>query len=333
MSRFQTILDDIKKRKERSESGMFNCIPCPFDRLSNYWPGIEQGKYYLSSAGSKVGKSHITDYMFLYHPYQFITQNRTDIDIKVLYFSLEMPESEKIYQALSHFMYIDSGCKLSYAPKDLRSVKKALSPDMFAHIKQYEPFFNNYLDKVQYIDGIRGRHEINKYIWTYAEKNGIIIRENDNIYYKPNNPNLYTIIIIDHIGLLIPKNETLRECIGKFSSEQLVPIRNIFNFIPVIIQQQANAQESAENAIKYQNAKPSFNGLADCKDTQRDIQLGFGLFDPSRPPLNNKSYNGYDTGPTFRTLNIMGGRENPGNEETPLYFNGAVSYFKEMDKK
>lgn len=64
---------------------------------------------------------------------------------------------------------------------------------------------------------------------------------------------------------------TLHESIGKLSSDYLIKLRNRFKYIPVVIQQQAAAQESIENK-KYNKLKPTLDGLAGNKETQRDRQ-------------------------------------------------------------
>ena len=123
---------------------------------------------------------------------------------------------------------------------------------------------------------------------------------------------------------------SLHESIGKLSSDYLVKIRNRFKYIPVVIQQQASSQESIENK-KFNKLKPSLDGLADNKTTQRDFDYILGLFSPFRHEIPN--YLNYDI--TFfqdniRFLEILGGREGGGGTICPLYFDGAVNYFKEL---
>ena len=53
---FNRVRQDIKKRRERVLSGKINCIPFGFPRFQEEVPGIEQGKYYIVTANSKVGR-------------------------------------------------------------------------------------------------------------------------------------------------------------------------------------------------------------------------------------------------------------------------------------
>ena len=54
MSLYRKTVDEIKRNKISRENGKDISIPSPFSRMANYWPGIQQGKYYLVSAGQKV---------------------------------------------------------------------------------------------------------------------------------------------------------------------------------------------------------------------------------------------------------------------------------------
>lgn len=337
---FKETLERIELSKQRVESGLLNCIPSPFERYSEYWPGIERAKYYGVTASPKVGKTQITDFLFMYHPIQYIIKNQTNIDIEILYYSIEMSKYQKSLQAISYFLYDTFGIGIS--PIELRSVKSALNKDVIEKIKQLEPILSVFFDKVKFNDYTRNRYGIWRDIFDYAQKNGEIIYEEKifddkkvNIIsgYKPHNPDKITIIIIDHVSLLTPeKGDKLHDSIGKLSSEDLIRARNLFGFTPVIVQQQAANQESLENR-KADALMPSLAGLADNKLTARDWDVGFGLFSPARHGFTN--FKGYDIAKfkdRFRSLEILVNREGGGNELCPLYFRGECSYFQELPK-
>jgi hypothetical protein len=56
MSLYERVYGNLEERRERILSGKINCIPWGLPRFENDLPGIEQGKYYLITANSKVGK-------------------------------------------------------------------------------------------------------------------------------------------------------------------------------------------------------------------------------------------------------------------------------------
>lgn len=53
-SLFDRVYDSIRKRRERLLNGKINCIPWGLPRFEEELPGVEQGKYYLITANSKV---------------------------------------------------------------------------------------------------------------------------------------------------------------------------------------------------------------------------------------------------------------------------------------
>lgn len=335
---FKETLQRIEESRERISKGLLNCIPSPFPRYSEYWPGIEKAKYIGITASPKVGKTQITDFMFMYHPINYILEYETNIDIEVLYFSLEMSKQQKALQAMSHFLFTKTGIVIS--PKDLRSVRSAVDKEIIDELRKLEPFMDKFFSKIKFNDYTRNRYGIWLDIFNYAEKNGEITyteREFDGDKqkvisgYKPHNPDKITIIIIDHVSLLNPeKGDSLHESINKLSSQDLIRARNLFGFTPVLVQQQAANQESLENK-KADALMPSLAGLADNKLTARDWDIGFGLFSPYRHSMPTfKKYDITQFRDRFRSLEILVNREDGGNELCPLYFRGESSYFEEL---
>jgi len=285
----------------------------------------------MCSANSKVGKTQITDFIFVYWAYKFCKEH--GIPIKIFYFSLEQDKKTKMIQAFSYLLNVEHGIRLS--PKDLRSTEVALSQEILDKITEFRAYFDEFEEAVTYIEDVKNPYGIYKTVRTYCESNGTTyykeIGENKYFdYYKANNEDEYVISITDHASLLTPENgKDLRSAMGDMSKYNIL-LRNNFGVSPVLVQQQASAQESLDN-FKMNKLIPSFSGLADCKDTQRDIDLAIGLFTPHRHEI--KKYAGYDIKKlkdNIRFMTIMGGREGGFGEIAPLYFDGAVNIFKEM---
>jgi hypothetical protein len=56
MSLFDRVFNSIEEKRDRILSGKINSIPWGLPRFETQIPGIEQGKYYLMTANSKVGR-------------------------------------------------------------------------------------------------------------------------------------------------------------------------------------------------------------------------------------------------------------------------------------
>jgi hypothetical protein len=291
-------------------------------------------------------KTQIADWLFLYNTIQQVIDKSLNIKLKIFYFTLEMSKEEKMLAAFSNILYVKEGVRI--APKDLRSTKadKILSDEYLELISKYEPYFSKIEEIVEFIDDIRNPTGIYKFIRSYAHANGVQHKKTIDIkgnkieiddWYEANDPEEYVMVFIDHIGLISTEVDNgrkmnLHESIVKLSSDYLIRLRNKYRYIPVVIQQQASAQESVEN-MKVGRLKPSLDGLGDCKLTQRDANVIIGLFSPFRHEI--RDYYGYDITyfkDNIRFLEILGGREGGGGTICPLYFDGAVNYFKELPK-
>ena len=356
MSLFNRVLNDIKSNKEKRERGEFIAIPFPFKRFSNYVSGIQQGRYIITTASSKVGKTKFTDYLFLYSPLKWISNNKTNIKLKVFYFSLEMSKEDKMKEAIVHKLFEYSKTKIKLSPEYLDSVYNdyILEDDKLFTIEGFAEYFENFESSITFIDNVRNPFGIYNYMREYAENNGNYYDEYNNIidinfikkrdsnamkkisYYKPNKEDEFVIVITDHISLLTPEKvnglqENLHSAIGRFSSDYSIKMRDRWKYIIVNVQQQAASQESIEN-FKLEKLQPSADGLGDNKLTQRDCDMMLGLFAPYRHKI--KKYSGYDTlklKDIQRELSVILNRR--GNSySTNLAFLGAVNHFYELPK-
>ena len=343
-SLFNRTYKDLTERRERILSGKVNCIPWGFPRFEKFLPGIEQGKYHLVTANSKVGKTQIADSIYVFNPIKQIVDNGLDIRLKIFYFSLEMTREEKMRSIFSNILYEKEGIRVS--PSDLRSTKadKPISEEVLKIILKYQKYFEKMNEVITFIDDIRNPYGIYKIMRTYAEDNGKVFNKKVNIegkdvdifdYYEANDPDEYVMCIIDHISLIKNEKEegrvlSLRESIGKLSSNYLVKLRNMYNYIPVVIQQQSASQEGLDNA-RAGKLKPTLDGLGENKTTQRDANVILGLFSPFRHDI--PTYYQYDIKlfrDNIRFLEIIGGREGGAGSTTALYFDGAVNHFSEL---
>lgn len=358
---FKDIYSKIVQNKLNHDNGYFNCIPfMGMERLEKYLPGIEQSTYYLIAAASGVGKSKLARYLFIHNPIMFLENNPdSDIQLDILYFSLEESKEKVILAEISKYLYTQH--KLNLSIKQLSSVGRynVLSTEDLQKVQQAEEHVNNFLKRVKIFDNVRNATGIYKTvrdfaltIGTYYDKNdtpltpqevhNVKIRVGESYkkvsYYKTHNPKHYVIVLIDHISLLQPETgETLWQSMNKMSSNYCLHIRDKFGFIPVVVQQLAADKERIEanfsRADLVQKLEPSLDGLGDNKTIARDVNIALGLFAPDRYKITE--HNGYDITrfrDRYRSMNIMKSRDGIANKKLPLFFNGAVDFFKELPK-
>lgn len=257
-----------------------------------------------------------------------------------------MSKEEKMLSCFTNILYVKEGIRIS--PTDLKSTRanNVLSQEILDTLQKYRKYFEKIEEVVEFVDDIRHGFGMYNLVREYALANGTIHKRKIEIdgkitevedYYESNDPDEYVMVIIDHISLISPEKRngvqlSLHESISVLSSDYLLKLRNRFNYIPVVIQQQSSAQEGIENK-KANKLKPTMDGLGDNKLTSRDANVMLGLFSPFRHEMPD--YFGYDITKfkdNIRFLEIMGSRDGGAGAICPLYFDGATNFFRELPR-
>ena len=66
---YKNVISTIKYKRERLLDGKLNCIPFELEGFEEELPGIEQAQYVIITANQKVGKTKLTDFLYLYKPF------------------------------------------------------------------------------------------------------------------------------------------------------------------------------------------------------------------------------------------------------------------------
>jgi len=354
---YEDVLNNLSNNKKKRESGDVIAIPWSLPRLSTVLPGIEQGRYNLISASPKAGKTQLADFLYVYQPVEWIINNPlSNISLKIFYFSLEVSKESKIKAAMCYKLYKDYNILIS--PQKLSSIFSNYILDdkieSIIHSEEFKSWFDKFSNIVTYYDTIRSPNSIFHLMKSYAEhpSNGkysyktINWQNEDKTYsprevrdkYVPVRPDEYVIVIVDHVGLLqTSTNETLHQTISKFSSEYCLEMRDKWNYIPVVVQQQSadssRAQFNYRGDTIIDKIKPDSEGLADNKYTARDVDLMVSLFYPKR--YNIDKYEDIDLariGDNHREFMINLNRNGISNASIQLFFLGSSSYFAELPK-
>ncbi len=347
-----SVLKNLKERKQNILNGGINCIPLPFQRFRIEIPGIEQGQYILVTANQKVGKTNFADFVYVFHALDYAYEYPDRCSVHIIYVSLEEAIQKVIERYMSYLLYKLDGIRVS--PTDLRSTSRdyPISDDIldkfetepykkrlefFEKCVQFETENTNPTGILrvceQYAKTV-GKYNTHKIISNGVSKNEIEVFDS----YEQNDKNHYKILIVDHIGL-VDKEQGFRikDAVDKMSEYCVKYLRNRYNYTCVAIQQQASESEGLE-AIKQKKMIPSSATLGDSKYTARDVDLALGLFDPSKFGLS--SWLGYtiqdDTNMGLknfgRFLYVLANRNGNMGGICPLFFDGAVCNFEELPK-
>ena len=349
MSITERVIRNLEERREKVLSGRINCIPSPFKRFSADFPGIEQGFYYIVTGQTKAAKTQIANYLFIYNSILYAyTQKK--IRLKIFYYPLEESKEAIALRFLSFILYITTGGQCRKSAQELKSVRETdpLDEETLNLIRseRIQNLLKYFEDHIEFVDR-RNPTSIWKEATTYADNHGksyykdyciknssgeIVQSGKQFDYYVPNDPDEYVIFFIDHIGLIDTEaGLDLRESIGKLS-QYLVKIRNRYNYIPVVVQQQSTETGSLA-AYKANKIRPTQVGLADNKATAKDATVMLGITNPYAFEIPNDF--GYDITKlkaNARFLEVVLSREGESNGLLGLYFDGAVNYFEELPR-
>lgn len=351
MSYYKEVKASLEEKRKRAINGLYNCIPFPFKRFRTFLPGTQKGKYIICTANQKIGKTKFCDFVFVYETLFFIIQH-PEVRAKILYFCLEESPKKKYTEFLCHLLYrLD---KIEISPTELESTDKdyPVSQDILNRLdsERYQIYIKKFEEIVEYIDSGSNPTGVNKKCREYAlshghlnlkeieakDIDGNMIKKNivDPVNpYTPDDPEEYRIIILDNTSNITSEQGlSKRESVEKMS-KYFINLRDQLNYTIVMIQHQAQAQEGIEN-FKLNKIKPSSDGLADAKTTTRDANMVIGLYSPFKYGLTE--YEKYDITKFrnhIRFMEVIEDRDYGANGNIcPLFFDGAVSFFKELPK-
>jgi hypothetical protein len=347
MGLIDNALGYIKTRRQNLIDGKVNCIPSPFKSFWQDFVGIEQETYYCVTANQKAAKSQFASFMFIYTPILYAYENPDKVRVKIFYAPLEESKLKTTLRFMRHLLYIHSKFKVRVSHNELASTIEGHPVDEKVietlESEEYNKILKFFEDRVEFFDS-KNPTGIYKTMVRYACNNGERIKEPITITdefgeqktvekivgYKPNDPDEYVIIITDHVGLLQEESgKDKRQTIRKFS-EYMMELRDNYRYIPVIVQQQSSEVQSMD-AFKLNRISPTPGALADCKDTRYDVNVMLGLTNPYAAHLEEwLKYDITKLRDNVRFLEVMLSRDGSANAVKALYFDGAVSYFKEL---
>lgn len=329
-----SLFSQVVQKIDRGKQGLNEGLPMGFDRLVEHVPNIQQGTYYLVGGDTGTGKTAFVDDCFLYNPYDWLSSNKdkTNIKFKVIYLSFEIDKLIKITKGICRYIYIHYGMKVdvNYV---LSRGKNLISQEVYDIVMSTREYFEQLEDVLDIYDMANHPTGINAMINKYAEQNGKFeqLTEYKRIYI-PNDPNLYTIIVFDHISLMRKeKGYDTKQNIDKMS-EYLVGIRNNYNFIPVVVQQLSRSM-TAVDRFKLERVEPQLGDFKSSGNTQEDANVVMALFSPMRYKLETfLNYKTPKLRDRLRTLHLLKNRDGAADLAIGLKFVGEVGHFSELKK-
>lgn len=332
------LFDNTLSLIDNGLSGRLMAIPTGVPKYDEYVYGTRQGCYYLYGGETGTGKTKFAREKHIYKPYDYYKAigDPNILDVRFLDFSLEISAPENMAAAISRKLYLDD--RIVVPPERLFSWGGQLDPAVRQKVADKRAYFEEFENKLFVFDEETTPSKYHDLLMAYAKQVGRFQKEGRYISecegYVPNNPNLYTIIVVDTVNLsdIEPTHDTIKSSIDRISRIS-VWFRNKCGFTPVIIQQ-FNADISAIDRRRHGVKTPLLRDFEDSKRTTKDANVVFGLYDPQRHMKEDEdSFMGYDITilkSWFRSLHLLKHRNGQANKFIPLQFKGAVGMFEQM---
>lgn len=336
-----TSFEELKIEIQAGIDGRNSGIPMGFQRLNNYI-SIRKSMYYLLGGYTGSGKTSLLDDAFVLNPMDYMIREKPEgIDLEIIYFSMERKKNFKLAKWICRKIFLSEGIIIPLN-RMFGWVSKAerLTKDEHDLFLSCEDYISQLEEKVTIIQGPQNPTGFRKYVETiYAPTRGKI-EEIDQYHkaYIPNNSNLITLILSDHIGLITKEKDlaTIKERIDK-NSQDKQRWRDLYGFSPVDVSQ-LNRDISNPTRLKNGDVEVMLEDFKDSGSTQENADIVLSLFDPIRYKVPCPS--GYDLDKLrdasgkkkYRSLKILKNSYGADDTRIGLAFQPEVGTFKELPK-
>lgn len=346
-------LNEVQSGIEGRNQGLSGGLP----RLDKSTNNIQKKMIYIVGADTKTGKTAFINHRFIISPYlnhpDLISQKK----INWIYFSYEIDRLETIAKFVAYFMLKDYNirCDINYIlgrgdnrmdSSHHKMVKRIYEQHIIPLFGVQDKFGK--LISPGHIDFIEERNNptgIRNYLYDYAAKHGELIydeyrnakgeRKKKLVGYNQYDPDLYTIILLDHVGLCRrERGFNKKENLDKLS-DYFVEIRNLFRFTIVGVSQ-FNRSLGKIDRLKFsgEQLQPTKEDFKDTGNLAEDASMVIALFNAGNYP-HLDSHMGYKLSSFkikqhYRSCHVLASRNSEAPVSVPLFFDGRMGEFREL---
>lgn len=341
------MISDVINLVDRGRRGESVFIPTRYKRFGRYF-GTRRALYSYIGGDSGTGKSAFAQQTWILDTAAWMMANKdqTDTKLKIFAWIQERPIARTKAKWICHRLWQKYGILIDTDFLLGEGVHKSRLPDdIYQKIVETKDYFyqlDEYLELYQRENptGIR-----NKMI-AHAEQNGkIILKDYKNERtgeikkrkeYVPDDPNLITIVKVDHLGILgDERNFTKKQKIDKMT-EYGREFRDRYGFSPVFVNQ-FNRNKSDSTRRTKMTLVPEDSDFDTSSDPYKDSDLTLGILDPYKYKI--KDHMGYKIpamvgkeGSRFRMITVMKNTYGPADIHSGFGFVGECGQFNELPR-
>ena len=314
---------------DRGMAGNNEGLPMGFPKLSQVIFDVQRGRYDLIAGKTSSGKTTFTDHSYVISPFYQSLLN-PHLKVEVLYFSLEISDVSKFGNIASRILFDRYG--MIVEPNKLFSRGKYRLPSEVRQLlEDCKPIFDK-LESIMFIhDNISDSSGMINRIHEFAQSRGQVKQGEQGLYYVPNDPNQYLIVVVDNVNLMSTSKNltTLKDTIDDFSKRFLM-CKNLYNLTGAIIQQ-LNADINDPKRLALKRFDPIADDVETTKRTTKDCEVMIALYDPLEAGVPN--HRGYDIGRfdgRFRQIQVLKNRYGKRGDRVGMLLRGEVGLFTEL---
>lgn len=336
----------FKQRLEDGLAGKYHGLPNGINRFNRYLYGIQRKRYYLYGGLSGSAKTTLVDFKLLN---ALAYAKAKGIKVYVKYYSFEIDKETKIANFLS--CHIFNKYKKIIPPQKILGLGKfRLTEDEKKLVDAELPYIDQLFSEIDFcFDPINptgiykdllthfratGKFIMRKYKKVTHNRFGVEQEEDAELMesYTPNDPEGYTICVIDHLALCKSENGMdTKHTIDKIS-EYTVLLRNICGLTAMYVQQFNQGLNSVDRQkFKGIDISPQQNDFKDTTNPYTDADCVMGIMNAFK--MDMEECLGYDLTilrNRFRMLKIIKNRGGYDNVACGLTFLPEGGFFKEL---
>lgn len=329
---------NLEERIQAGLDGKFQGLSNGFKRINSEIHGIQRGVYTLLGGLSGTYKTTLADFMLLN---AISDAESKGLEINVFYYSYEIDELSKKCNWLSVIIRNKHG--IIIPPEVIKGFgDNRLTPEQLEYVKMEIPTVEALFSKINFRFKSTNPTGIYNEMWQYMSSKGTFtyleyIDKEGNSKKKidkfiPNNPEAYTIIVLDHL-LLLQKERGFsdKEIIDKMS-EYMVELRNMFNVSSIFISQFNDGLSSIDRAkFKGVDISPQITDFKSSRNPYADADVVLATMSAFK--MDMPTCLGYDINKlkdSFIMLKVIKNRLGRDNIAIGLLANPKAGSFSEL---
>lgn len=324
-----TVTENLQQEIDLGREGRAQGFSMGMPKLESIIDGVTKQTMVVLGGSTGSGKSSLALYLYVYRP---LMEHMDDNNFKVFYASMEMNATMLFAKLLSTYIFEKYHKEL--AIKEILSRKKGyiLSDEDYAIVKDGLEWLKKVESKVEIYDKSLNANKLYAILMKNLEKLGTFTETENRKIFKPNNPDLVYVVIIDHIGILKPSQGSSKKAEIDTTVGYLITLRNMCGISPVLVQQ-INRDQSNIERYKAGRMGIQLSDFKESSDSTDGAEIVLAINNPNRDKLN--SHRGYDIKQLtdkFRSIAVLKSRYGDSDVEIGVNFFGKINEWRELPR-